>query len=132
MPDGDAPSGIYDSLTRERYPDTAAIELHWIIVGGESGSNARPMHPDWARALRDQAQAAGASFFFKQWGEDIPKGQQMADGMESLLYAAGSEAFGGKAPRRPAEGDDRNWAYRVGKARAGRLLDGREWNEVPA
>lgn len=107
------------------------LGLHWIIVGGESGPNARPMHPDWARALRDQAQAAGASFFFKQWGEDIPKGQQMADGMESLMYAAGSEAFGGKAPRRPAEWDDRNWAYRVGKARAGRLLDGREWNEVP-
>ena len=47
-------------------------ELHWIIVGGESGANARPMHPDWARSLRDQCKSAGASFFFKQWGEWMP------------------------------------------------------------
>lgn len=40
-----------------------------IIVGGESGPGARPMHPDWARGLRDQCAAAGVPFFFKQWGE---------------------------------------------------------------
>lgn len=40
--------------------------IHWVIAGGESGPNARPMHPDWARALRDQCQAAGVPFFFKQ------------------------------------------------------------------
>lgn len=39
-----------------------------VIVGGESGPNARPMHPDWARSLRDQCQVAGVPFFFKQWG----------------------------------------------------------------
>jgi protein gp37 len=43
-------------------------ELHWAICGGESGAKARPMHPDWARSLRDQCQAAGVPFFFKQWG----------------------------------------------------------------
>ena len=42
--------------------------LHWIIMGGESGPGARPMHPDWARSVRDQCQAAGVPFFFKQWG----------------------------------------------------------------
>jgi len=42
--------------------------IHWMIVGGESGPRARPMHPDWVRRLRDQCQAAGVSFFFKQWG----------------------------------------------------------------
>jgi protein gp37 len=42
--------------------------LNWVIVGGESGPNARPMHPQWARDLRDQCQAAGVPFFFKQWG----------------------------------------------------------------
>jgi len=42
--------------------------LHWIIMGGESGPGARPMHPDWARSVRDQCQATGVSFFFKQWG----------------------------------------------------------------
>jgi protein gp37 len=48
--------------------------LHWIIVGGESGSNARPMHPDWVRTLRDQAMVAGVPFFFKQWGAWQPVG----------------------------------------------------------
>ena len=53
--------------------------LHWVIVGGESGANARPMHPDWVRSIRDQCQAAGVPFFFKQWGEWWPIGQ-MPDG----------------------------------------------------
>jgi Bacteriophage protein gp37 len=43
--------------------------LSWVIVGGESGPGARPMHPDWARSLRDQCVAAGVPFLFKQWGE---------------------------------------------------------------
>jgi len=42
--------------------------IHWVIVGGESGPKARPMHPDWARAIRVQCEAQGATFFFKQWG----------------------------------------------------------------
>jgi protein gp37 len=42
--------------------------IHWVIVGGESGSGARPMHPDWARDIREQCRAAGVPFFFKQWG----------------------------------------------------------------
>jgi protein gp37 len=42
--------------------------VDWVIVGGESGPGARPMHPDWARGIRDQCQAAGVPFFFKQWG----------------------------------------------------------------
>jgi protein gp37 len=43
--------------------------IDWVVAGGESGPGARPMHPDWARSLRDQCQAAGVPFFFKQWGE---------------------------------------------------------------
>lgn len=42
--------------------------LHWVVVGGESGPGARPMHPDWARSLRDQCAEAEVPFFFKQWG----------------------------------------------------------------
>lgn len=42
--------------------------LDWVVAGGESGKGARPMHPDWARSLRDQCAAAGIPFFFKQWG----------------------------------------------------------------
>jgi len=76
-------------------------KINWVITGGESGHHARPMHPDWARGLRDQCQAAGVPFFFKQWGEYLPIGQQ-------------PEPF-----------------VRVGKKLAGRLLDGVEWNEFP-
>jgi len=46
--------------------------IDWVIAGGESGPNARPMHPDWARALRDQCEAAGVPYLFKQWGEWLP------------------------------------------------------------
>lgn len=46
--------------------------LHWVVAGGESGPGARPMHPDWARSLRDQCAAAGVAFHFKQWGNWLP------------------------------------------------------------
>jgi len=48
--------------------------IDWVVAGGESGPGARPMHPDWARSLRDQCTAAGVPFLFKQWGEWTPKG----------------------------------------------------------
>jgi protein gp37 len=47
--------------------------LHWVIVGGESGVGFRPMQPEWARSIRDQCLAAGVPFFFKQWGGRTPK-----------------------------------------------------------
>jgi protein gp37 len=90
--------------------------LDWVIVGGESGKNARPMHPDWARSLRDQCAAAGVPFFFKQWGEWAPK-WSFGDG-------AGDSGFG-DVPE--FDGYDR-----IGKKVAGRLLDGREYNAVPS
>jgi protein gp37 len=77
--------------------------LDWVIVGGESGPKARPMQPDWARSIRDQCRAAGVAYFFKQWGEFAPD--------DPLA--------------------NRTAMRRVGKARAGRLLDGREWSEMP-
>ena len=55
--------------------------VDWVIVGGESGPQARPMHPEWARTLRDQCTAAGVPFFFKQWGGRTPKaGGRILDG----------------------------------------------------
>ena len=76
--------------------------IDWIIVGGESGPGARPMHPDWVRSIRDQCKAAEVPFFFKQWGE------------WKLSWMAG----------------EYQW-MRVGKKAAGRLLDGRTWDELP-
>lgn len=80
--------------------------IDWVIVGGESGPNARPMYPDWARSLRDQCVAAGVPYLFKQWGEWRPATDgELCEGFE----------FG-----------------RSGKKASGRLLDGRIWDEVPA
>jgi protein gp37 len=62
--------------------------INWVIVGGESGTDAREMKPEWAQSLRDQCQAAEIPFLFKQWGTQNKKA-------------------------------------------AGRILDGREWNEFP-
>jgi protein gp37 len=54
-------------------PSLDLTEIDWLIVGGESGAGARPMRPEWARRLRDQALASGTAFFFKQWGGRTPK-----------------------------------------------------------
>ena len=91
----------------------------WIITGGESGPKARPMHPDWARSLRDQCQAAWVPFFFKQWGEWLEEPD------ESVIRAA---ALSNRLQYLDGEGPA---MIRTGKARAGRLLDGREWNDMP-
>lgn len=57
--------------------------VNWVIVGGESGQGARPMHPEWALALRDQCQAANVPFFFKQWGGVNKKlNGRLLDGVE--------------------------------------------------
>lgn len=59
-------------------------QLDWVIVGGETGPHARPMHLDWARSIRDQCYSEGTPFFFKAWGKHIPRGQITADGIKSF------------------------------------------------
>jgi protein gp37 len=108
--------------------------LDWIIVGGESGPGARPMHPYWARSIRDQCQAAGVPFFFKQWGEwtaigQMPNGETPGcsdyhrnatsvvlhrDGQQNLTYPPGAMTM-----------------LKIGKKFAGSTLDGREHKEWP-
>lgn len=106
--------------------------LDWVIVGGESGPGARPMHPDWARGLRDQCQAAGVPFMFKQWGEYRPAGR--GDDVDQMTCI---QASTGVVVRHNEKRDDLapgGWAAmrRVGKKHAGRELDGRTWDEYPA
>lgn len=109
--------------------------IDWVIVGGESGRNARPMHPDWARSLRDQCVAAGTKFFFKQWGESRPGSDLLFDKSTFCMDRSGRVV---NAPARkdsfPEDAEFNQgwtWMRRVGKRAAGRLLDGRKWNEVP-
>lgn len=75
--------------------EDGVTKLDWVICGGESGPNARPMHPDWARSLRDQCAAAGVPFFFKQWGQWAPTGSVDTYGR----VIDGKEIKGRKYPR---------------------------------
>lgn len=119
----------------ESLGDVDLTNIDWVVTGGESGPNARPMHPDWPRSLRDQCQAAGVPFFFKQWGEWAP-GEIAGDYLDPEKPAKGRELFDGRWIEcwSEVEGhcDDEPDVYRIGKKRAGRLLDGREWSEFPA
>jgi protein gp37 len=54
-------------------PNLDLDDIEWVIAGGESGHNARPMDPDWVIDIRDQCSAVGVAFFFKQWGGRTPK-----------------------------------------------------------
>jgi protein gp37 len=108
-----------DSLSNAGVDPGAKIpsKLDWVIAGGESGPHARPSHPDWFRSVRDQCHAAGVPFFFKQWGEWVqsPDSEDAYDAVRGFLTVPLGGAF-----------------KRVGKKRAGRMLDGREWNEYPS
>jgi protein gp37 len=84
--------------------------VHWVIAGGESGPRARPSDPDWFRALRDQCVAAGVPFHFKQWGNWAPAEEP----------SQASRVIGGTP------------LVRVTKKAAGRHLDGKTWDQLPA
>lgn len=111
--------GAAYTVRRHPFLENPGCPLHghnridWVIVGGESGGHARPMHPSWARRLRDQCTATGVPFLFKQWGEWAPF----------------------TSPGDPGEVwhqfPDRTLARRIGKIQAGRELDGRTWDQYP-
>lgn len=102
--------------------------LDWVIAGGESGAGARPMHPDWVRALRNQCAAAGVPFLFKQWGEWRPMPTDVPLGAAPVGHFHGDQFFCGKVI---AGGQAGGLMQRAGKKAAGRLLDGVEHNGFP-
>jgi len=112
---------------------TNALEaLSWVICGGESGPGARPMHPEWARSLRDQCAAAGVPFLFKQWGE-WAQAEAIAEDDDRVLPERWLRRDGTEPPNDAIDffgGDEA--VYRAGKKAAGRLLDGVEHNGFPA
>jgi protein gp37 len=97
------------------------------------------MHPDWARSLRDQCVTAGVPFFFKQWGEWLPHGQYAENFSQPTPANSGYWQDGSRAQSVWSDGnrtalkgaDGEVICYRIGKRNAGRLLDGRYWNERP-
>lgn len=115
------------------HPEHAGLQrIDWVICGGESGPKARPMHPDWARSLRDQCAAAGVAFHFKQWGAhdlsfdrdrddpDLGRCNSVARNPGRWINLAGGHGFSGERV---------HYARKVRDA--GRLLDGREHNDWP-
>lgn len=103
-----------------------APRLGWVIVGGESGPNARAMHPDWARKIVADCRAAGVPVMFKQWGEWAPHPRRdNAAGLDPGGPWYRSELLGEGRP-------DGSFWLKVGKRNAGRLLDGEEVLEQPA
>lgn len=103
--------------------------IDWVIAGGESGRSARPMHPDWVRSLRDQCQAVGTAFHFKQWGEWAPESHvATARGAAGALYIErnGTTRSAARGARGEAVTVQRN-----GKHHTGRLLDGRTHDAFP-
>lgn len=109
----------------------------WVICGGESGHGARPMHPDWPRALRDQCAAAGVPFLFKQWGEwtagELSPHPDFTDDHESAwrLDQRGKYWNDPYEAGLPVEECASVKFIKVGKSDAGRLLDGRTHDEFP-
>lgn len=133
--------------------------VNWVIAGGESGPNARPMHPDWARSLRDQCKEAGVPFLFKQWGDWKPISEMLESEYEQLYkpnriaeehedQSALNDVFGRSCivPQVPInyigetgiekgfwvhEGHSGMLMFKLGKKKAGRMLDGAEWSQFP-
>ncbi|ODM71712.1 DUF5131 family protein [Bradyrhizobium elkanii] len=122
---------LHDALGGFRSDQVRTSKLDWVIVGGESGPSSRPMHPEWARSLRDQCAAANVPFFFKQWGMWAPSTPEDAAGNpRSGWMALAAHPHVAKAselyPQAGAE-----FIACVGKKAAGRLLDGVEHNGFP-
>ena len=112
-----------------------------MICGGESGKDARPMHPDWARSLRDQCVAAGVPYLFKQRGEwtwtepgQFRMPAKPFNDRVAVMHPAGMVAMTYLNPFDPFERGHPNWTTRierVGKRAAGRELDGQTWDQYP-
>lgn len=110
--------------------------LDWVVVGGESGPNARPMDPAWVRAIRDQCDEFGVPFLFKQWGEWGPvEGELTTKHVEGLHYQPGTrelKVLDDQGQAHTYYRLEEGWMEWLGKHAAGRELDGKIWDEYPA
>jgi protein gp37 len=132
-------------MTRKKlanFPDKTRVD--WVVVGGESGAKARPMHPNWARSLRDQCDATGIPFLFKQWGEWAPRAGLLTGGGTDFSEIDPSCTLWKNVIRLGEHGYDTRisenctdemgeeiFMQMVGKKLAGRLLDGVQHDGYP-
>lgn len=107
-------------------PKSVLPHIHWVIVGGESGHRVRPMHPAWARSLRDQCVSAGIPFHFKQWGASCPEGLSWRPATHCVAYD-GSVCEIGATDSADAE----PMVYVGISEKVAPLLDGEEWMQFP-
>ena len=91
-------------------------QIGWVIAGGESGSKARPSHPNWIRSLRDQCEAYAVPFHFKQWGHWSPEHQNVASAKMIEIHDEAGEL------------ERLSWRP---KKLSGRTLDGQTWDGYP-
>ena len=113
---------LSDGRDALRQIEPGGSRIDWVIVGGESGTGARPMHPDWVRSLRDQCAAARVPFFFKQWGEWVPD-TSLRPGIRCGLFPDGAR-FDRVSLR--SDGARPTIMRRAGKTAAGAKIDGAE------
>ncbi|WP_339827879.1 phage Gp37/Gp68 family protein [uncultured Arenimonas sp.] len=126
----------HESGGPQGWVSTRAHGIDWVVAGGESGAGARPMHPDWARSLRDQCAAAGVPFLFKQWGEwqegsagSTTTAAVLDDGRVLHNWTLPAMAAADRQKRVPTCRP--TVMARVGKKAAGRLLDGQLHDDYP-
>lgn len=102
--------------------------IDWVIVGGESGINARPMKYEWVKNIQKQCKEQNVAFFFKQWGEWCPAKQIDYDLIKDKFYVYETENNTGILLNVEIK---RDYGYKVGKKYAGSLLDGQHYKEYP-
>lgn len=149
------PIDIVRTIVKHSFKVIPGHEIQWVIVGGESGHGARPLHPDWVRKVRDDCQENKISFFFKQWGEYEPFEShwqapfyqsactgEMFDG-HHMNFIDGATCEGGKfqgcswydpldSISLCLETHSENCSFlRKGKSKTGNLLDGKKYQEFP-
>ena len=116
--------------------------IDWVIVGGESGTGARPMHPDWVRNIQKQCQEQNVPFFFKQWGEWVAVSQTDIPFLEKpcQILLKNGDLINGIFPADVKKFEKDHYKiddfsgviiFKVGKSKSGAILDGKEYKEFP-
>lgn len=123
----------YNALSRKEGIAYRGTGIDWVVVGGESGDQARPMHPDWAESIRKQCARMNVPFLFKQWGAWCPRGPEtlghpVVDGVPVMCV---THAGADRAVTTDGDPQQDAWMNRAGKKRSGRLLNGVLYDAYP-